>query len=88
MDDTSAIDIICRQTDYSKEIAERKLRDFDNDYTKVIKDFMGIKPKKEPTCAYVSQQRYKIIRTELDNACKNYREKKEKEQTDMLTIKH
>lgn len=87
MDDTSVIDIICRQTDYSKEIAEKKLNEFDNDYTKVIKDFMGIKPKPEATCAYVSQQRYKIIRTELDNACKNYREKKEREE-DMMNIKH
>lgn len=87
MDDTSVIDIICRQTDYSKKTAEKKLKEFDNDYTKVIKDFMGIKPKQETTCAYVSQQRYKIIRTELDNACKNYREKKEREE-DMMAIKH
>jgi hypothetical protein len=43
----------------------------------VIKEFMGIKPKKEETCAYVSQQRYKIIRSELDAACKSYRDKQE-----------
>ena len=79
MEETSSIDIICRQTDYDKETAKQKLKQFDNDYTMVIKDFMGIKPKKQQTCAYVSQQRYKIIRQELDNACRNYREKKEME---------
>jgi hypothetical protein len=77
MDDTSIIDIVCRQTDYDKETAIQKLKDFDNDYTSVIKDFMGIKPKAPERCPYVSQERYKIIRKELDNACKNYRDKQE-----------
>lgn len=77
MEETSSIDIICRQTDYNKETAVQKLKEFNNDYTLVIKDFMGIKPKKHENSPYVSQQRYKIIRQELDNACRNYREKKE-----------
>ena len=46
MDDTSVISIICRQTDYSEETAIKKLAEFDNDHMKVIKDYMGIKPKK------------------------------------------
>ena len=79
MEDTSSIDIICRQTDYTKEIALEKLKEHDYDYTAVIKDFMGIKPKTTTRCAYVSQERYKVIRNELDNACRNYREKKENE---------
>ena len=77
MKDSSIIDIVCRQTNYDKETAIIKLKEHNNDYEKVIKEFMGIKPKQEETCAYVSQQRYKIIRHELDNACRNYREKKE-----------
>jgi len=77
MDNTSILDIVLRQTDYDKETALSKLKEFNNDYMQVIKDFMGIKPKKPETCAYVSQQRYKIIRTELDAACKNYRDKQE-----------
>jgi hypothetical protein len=80
MEDTSIIDIVCRQTDYDKETVIQKLKEHNNDYQKVIKEFMGIKPKEEKTCAYVSQQRYKIIRHELDTACRNYREKKELEQ--------
>jgi hypothetical protein len=77
MDDTSTVDIVCRQTDYDKETALAKLKEFNNDYMQVIKDFLGIKPKPEQKCAYASQQRYKIIRHELDAACKNYRDKQE-----------
>ena len=72
MDNTSI-----RQTDYDKEKALSKLKEHNNDYIKVIKEFMGIKPQKEETCAYVSQQRYKIIRGELDAACKSYRDKQD-----------
>ena len=77
MDNTSIIDIVMRQTDYDKEKALSKLKEHNNDYIKVIKEFMGIKPQKEETCAYVSQQRYKIIRGELDAACKSYRDKQD-----------
>ena len=77
MENTSIVDIICRQTDYDKETARSKLKEFDNNYKKVIQDYMGIKPKHEEKCVYASQQRYKIIRTELDMACKNYRDKQE-----------
>ena len=77
MDNTSVLDIIMRQTDYDKDTALSKLKEHNNNHMQVIKDFMGIKPKKEETCAYVSQQRYKIIRSELDAACKSYRDKQE-----------
>ena len=77
MDETSIIDIVCHQTTYDKETALLKLKEFDNDPIKVIKDFMGIKEKKsEKTCAYVSQERYKIIRNELDTAYINYNNQK------------
>ena len=46
MDETSIIDIVCRQTTYDKETAIQKLKEFDNEPLKVIKDFMGIKEKK------------------------------------------
>lgn len=79
MEHTSTVDIICRQTDYDKETAVKKLQEHNNDFQKVIQDFMGIKPKQESTCAYVSQQRYKVMRQELDKAYRDYREKKELE---------
>lgn len=77
MDETSIIDIVCHQTTYDKETAIQKLKEFNNDPIKVIKDFMGIKEKKaEKTCAYVSQERYKIIRNELDSAYTTYNNQK------------
>ena len=79
MDETSTVDIVCNQTTYDKETAIKKLKEFDNDPIKVIKDFMGIKEKPNATCAYVSQERYKIIRTELDTAYKNYAISKEQQ---------
>ena len=77
MEDTSIVDIVCRQTNYDKETALSKLKEHNNDYTKVIQEYMGFKPKVEQNSAYVSQQRYKIIRKELDAACKKYRDKQE-----------
>lgn len=38
------VDIICSQTNYTKEEAERKLVEH-GDYTKVIRDYLGIKDK-------------------------------------------
>lgn len=77
MENTSILDIVIRQTNYDKETALAKLKEHNNDYTAVIKDYMGIKPKPEEKCGSVSQQRYKIMRKELDYACKMYREKQE-----------
>ena len=77
MDETSIIDIVCNQTTYDKEMAVTKLKEFDNDPIQVIKDFMGIKEKIQKPCPYVSQERYKIIRNELDKASINYIKEKE-----------
>ena len=74
MNNTSSLDIVMRQTNYDKETALTKLKENNDDYILVIKEFMGIKPQQEKTCAYVSQQRYKIMRNELDAACKSYRD--------------
>ena len=41
MDRTKIVDIICKQTNYTKEEAEQKLMEFDNDLEKVILDYMG-----------------------------------------------
>lgn len=79
MEETSIIDIVCNQTTYDKETAILKLKEFGNDPIKVIKDFMGIKEKEEKKCPYVSQQRYQIIRSELDKASISYIKKKEME---------
>lgn len=68
------IQIVVRQTDYDYEMSKSKLIEFNFDYENVIKDFMGIK-KKEVTCNTSNQQRYKMIRTAMDNQIKNYESK-------------
>ena len=40
---------------------------------------MGIKKRINKPCPYVSQQRYKIMRNELDKAYKIYRDNKDNE---------
>jgi len=44
------INIIISQTNYNKEIAEKKLQEWDNDFIKVIKEFLNpnfLKKEKE-----------------------------------------
>jgi len=73
----SYIQIICRQTDYEYDIAKNKLIEFHYDYEKVIKDYMGIHliKKKGKICETSNQQRYKMIRTAMDDQIKTYEDK-------------
>lgn len=80
-DDTSEtynkdIDLILRQTNYTKEIALEKLQLHNNNAINVIKDYMGIKSteKKAPIKSF-NQEIYKQIRTKLDTSMSEYREK-------------
>tara|TARA_Y100000992_G_scaffold110264_1_gene71795 strand:- start:5854 stop:6108 length:255 start_codon:yes stop_codon:yes gene_type:complete len=68
------IDIVIRQTDYDYEKSKSKLIEFNFDYEKVIKDFMGIIQKQE-TCSTSNQQRYKMIRQVMDDQIKKYENK-------------
>ena len=68
------IDIVIRQTDYDYEKSKSKLIEFNFDYEKVIKDFMGI-IKKETVCNTSNQQRYKMIRQVMDDQIKKYENK-------------
>lgn len=71
------IQIILRQTDYDYDTAKNKLTEFQYDYEKVIKDYMGINliKKKGKICETSNQQRYKMIRTAMDDQIKNYEDK-------------
>ena len=64
--------MVTRQTEYSFEEAEQKLLECNNDYIKVIKEFMNIKPKtnKKKT---TNQQIYTEIRELMDAAATNHR---------------
>jgi len=67
---------VMSQTNYTAEEATEKLRLFNCDYIRVIKDYMGIPEKKEEKkIKSVNQEIFRQIRTKLDNSMKIYREK-------------
>ena len=69
------LDIVLKQTNYSKEEAIVKLKLFNCDYMKVLKDYIGIVNKNEEKPKSLNQEIYKQIRTKLDLSMKEYREK-------------
>ena len=63
-------------TNYTEEQAIEKLKLFNCDYMRVLKDYMGIPEKKEvPKVKSVNQEIFRQIRTNLDKTMKIYREK-------------
>jgi hypothetical protein len=67
---------IMSQTNYSETEAREKFKDFNYDFMKVLKDYMGIPEKKENThIKSVNQEIYKQIRYSLDQSMKDYRDK-------------
>ena len=68
---------IMNQTNYTKEEATNKLILFNNDYIKVIKDYMNIPihNPEEKNVKSVNQEIFRQIRIKLDNSMKNYRDK-------------
>ena len=91
---------VMTQTNYTKEEALEKLKLFNCDYMRVLKDYMGIPEKKEIKIKSVNQEIFKQIRLKLDTSMKEYREKnpinidqvvtnfKESEQREKLKIKN
>ena len=60
------IRIILGQTNYTEEECIKLLDDNNDDYMQVIRDFMGIRPKKEVPIKSVNQEIYKQLRRKLD----------------------
>lgn len=73
------IQIVLRQTDYTEEKAREKLQQFGYNEIAVIKDYFGITEKKAPTqIKSVNQAIYKQLRSHLDGAMKDYRDRVDK----------
>jgi len=72
------IDIVLRQTNYTKEIAIQKLQEHNNNTINVIKEYMGVKPaeKKTPVKS-LNQEIYRQIRLKLDTSMDEYRAKQD-----------
>jgi len=67
---------ILSHTNYSEEEATKKLKLFNYDYMKVIRDYMGISEKKQQNkVKSINQEIYRQLRIKLDNSMKEYREK-------------
>ena len=72
------IHVILRQTDYTEDKAREKLQQFDYNEIAVIKDYFGITEKKAPPIKSVNQAIYKQLRTHLDSAMSDYRDRVDK----------
>jgi hypothetical protein len=69
------IKIILTQTNYDETVAREKLKEFNYDYMKVIRNYMGISEKKQINKVNsINQEIYRQIRHNLDSGMKNYRE--------------
>jgi len=66
---------VITQTNYTEEQAREKLIMFNNDYLKVIRDYMGIPEKKEQNVKSVNQEIFRQIRKNLDSSMREYRNK-------------
>ena len=72
------VEIIMRQTDYTEEIANEKLKEFNYDHMAVIRSYFGIPEKKVSPVKSVNQEIYKQLRYKLDSNMRNYQERVEK----------
>ena len=70
---TEIIEMIMRQTNYTEIEVKEKLITHNNDAMKVIEEYIGIIPKKDPPMTSVNQEKYKQFRTLMDAGAENYR---------------
>ena len=72
------IDIVLRQTNYTKEVAIQKLKEHNNNTINVIKEYMGVKPaEKKAPIKSLNQEIYRQIRIKLDTSMDEYRSKQD-----------
>tara|TARA_Y100000816_G_C26108450_1_gene590277 strand:+ start:10436 stop:10918 length:483 start_codon:yes stop_codon:yes gene_type:complete len=67
--------LILRQTDLTLEVIKDKLIEYDYNTTDVIKEYMGIKPKKKREIKSIHQEIYRQMRLKLDAATKDFNDK-------------
>ena len=67
------VDIVLRQTTLSRDEVIERLEKNENNYVKVIEEFMGINKNKQKNNLTLNQQIYKEIRNVMDNASNNFR---------------
>ena len=70
------IEMIMRQTSYTYDESKEKLKQNNNDYMKVLKEYFGIKEKKSDNLT-INQGIFKEIRSMMDTAGKRFRNNQE-----------
>ena len=78
--DNPLINIIMRQTDYSKELVIEKLKQHNNDIISIVREYMDPPIPEVKETKSTSQLIYGEIRSLMGNAAANYRLKKETEE--------
>ena len=66
------IDIVMRQTNYDKEMAETKLKEHGDDIMKVINEYMEIPEKQEAPMVSVNQEKFRQFRKLVEDQNNNY----------------
>lgn len=75
------IKIVMNQTTYSYDESKQFLLSFNNDYMKVIREYLGVKEQKPKTITSVNQEIYKQMRVKLDGCMRDFNVRKEKNET-------
>ena len=78
------VQVICRQTDYTEQVATEKLAEHDYNHIAVIKAYLGITEKKAPPVKSVNQEMYKQMRHKLDDNMRDYNSRKERGETKIV----
>jgi hypothetical protein len=80
MSDLDKIKIVINQTDYSEEIAKKKLEEWKNDHMNVIREYLNpnFQNKKPKKVKSVNQEMMTQIRNYMDNIAGEYEKRKEK----------
>jgi hypothetical protein len=78
--DEMLIEIVMRQTDYSKEVAAEKLIQHKYNILSIVREYMSPKQTETTQVKSTSQLIYGEIRNMMGNASANYRRKKEIEE--------
>ena len=68
------VEMIKRMTDYSDDIVYEKLVEYNGDYEKIIKEFMGVSktPVAETPKKTLNQEIFKQIRNHMDEASQSF----------------
>ena len=72
IDKVKSLNLVLSQTNYTEDEAKEKLELFNNDYMKVLKEYLRIPEQKEKINS-VNQEIFKQMRKNLDVSMKEYR---------------